>query len=98
MITATIIILIILFGFLTVRQFFKKKSASVTTNDKTTLVVQTLIGIVLILIGLFLTFGIIVYSLKEHDNNGFFGFFISLGLTCLGIYFLWKSKNLNQSD
>jgi len=49
-----------------------------------------LAGIVIILLGLFLTMGILVYSLKENDNYGFFGLIISFGIVGLGIYYLVK--------
>jgi hypothetical protein len=48
------------------------------------------------LIGPFLTFGILVYSLKEDDKNGFYGFFISIGLISLGIYILVKGIKLKS--
>ena len=98
MVTVTIIIIFILIGLFTFRQFFKRKSANKTTNGKFTSKSFKLIGIILILLGLFLSFGITVYSLKENDNNGFYGFFISFGFIGYGIYCLlngMKSKNDN---
>jgi hypothetical protein len=51
-------------------------------------------GIVIILLGLFLSFGILVYSLKENDNYGFFGFIVSFGLIGLGISLLVKARKI----
>jgi hypothetical protein len=51
-------------------------------------------GLGLILLGLFLTFGILVYSLKEKDKNGFYGFFFSFGLIGIGIYILTNGIGL----
>ena len=74
MVTVTIIIIFILIGLFIFRQLFKSKSGVASSKDKFPFMVQILIGIVLILLGLFLAFGITVYSLKEQDNNGFYGF------------------------
>ncbi len=96
MVTVTIIIIFILIGIFAFRQFFKSKSVAETSNDKFSSISQILIGIVLILLGLFLTFGITVYSLKEQDNNGFYGFFISFGFIGLGVYCLLKGIKRNK--
>ena len=98
MVTVTIIIIFILIGLFIFRQFFKGKSVVETSKDKFPFMVQILIGIVIILLGLFLTFGITVYSLKEQDNNGFYGFIISFTFIGLGIHLLMKviKRNKNQ--
>jgi len=51
-----------------------------------------LIGITMILLGLFLSLGILISSVKEKDNNGFYYFSLSLGLIVLGIYFVKRKK------
>jgi len=43
-----------------------------------------LLGIFLLIAGLFLTFAITVYSLKERDSS-LYGFFICIGLIVAGI-------------
>jgi hypothetical protein len=53
-----------------------------------------LAGILIILLGMFLTMGILVYSLKENDNYGFFGFIISFSLIGFGIALLVKAKKI----
>lgn len=50
-------------------------------------------GVILLIAGLFTTFGILVYSLKENDYVGFYGFFISFGLIGIGIYSLVRGIN-----
>ena len=54
-------------------------------------IILLLIGILLLVLGLFLTFAIFVYSLKENDNGGFYYLIFSLGLVALGIHCLVKS-------
>jgi|GEM_PF-2240465 hypothetical protein len=45
-------------------------------------------GIVFIIIGLIISFGLIMYIAKEKDKYGFFSFIITLPLIMLGIYCL----------
>jgi len=57
-------------------------------------ILYVITGILLAGLGLFISFGILVYSLKEQDNSGFLGW----GLTFLiiaGIYLILKAKKVN---
>ena len=49
-----------------------------------------LIGILFLATGVISTFGLIVYSLKEKDNYGFWGLLISVSIICLGTYSIFK--------
>ncbi len=98
MVTVTIIIIFILIGLFIFRQLFKSKSGVASSKDKFPFMVQILIGIVLILLGLFLAFGITVYSLKEQDNNGFYGLIISFTFIGLGIHLLLKVIRRNKKQ
>ena len=53
-------------------------------------------GIVFIVLGLLMSFGIIVYSLKEQDGEGFNYLFISAGIIILGLCFIVGSKKNNS--
>lgn len=96
MVTLTIIIIFILLGLFAILQFSKRKSALKASNNKLASRSQILIGIALILLGLFLTFGITVYSLKEEDNNEFDSFFISFGFIGFGVYNLLNGVKRNK--
>jgi len=55
-----------------------------------------LTGIAVIFIGLFLSFGILVYSTKENDSSGFYGFFISFGFIALGIFQFFRARKITR--
>jgi hypothetical protein len=56
-------------------------------------------GILILLTGLFMSFGILVYSLKEKDNNGFAGLMITSTYLSAGVYCLIKGiKRKPQND
>ena len=60
-----------------------------------TKIISTILGVALIVFGLFLSFGILVYSLKEKDNEGFYWFILSFGLIGLGVFIIikgWKKQ------
>lgn len=63
-------------------------------NNFTRKLILIIIGILLIIIGLFLTFGILVSSLKEGDD--FYGFFISFGLIGVGIFCLTRGIKIKK--
>ncbi len=49
-------------------------------------------GLLLIGIGLFINFGLLIYTLKENDNSGFWGWGLTLPMIIAGVYFILKSK------
>lgn len=51
-------------------------------------------GLLLAVLGLFISFGIFVYSLKEQDNNGFWGCLLSIPMIIAGIFLVIKAKKL----
>ncbi|MBL4654791.1 MAG: hypothetical protein JKY33_03100 [Bacteroidia bacterium] len=58
-------------------------------------IIKIIAGLSLMVLGLLLTFGITLYSLKENDNNGFYGFILSFSLIALGGFIVirtWKLK------
>jgi len=57
-------------------------------------IILVLVGILLILAGLFLTFGIWLSSAKEENGEGYYGFIFSFGLVGLGVYCVVKSVKL----
>lgn len=61
-------------------------------------IILIIIGIGILLLGLFLTFGILVYSLKEKDNDVFYGYLISTGLIVLGIYLLVRGLKIKLKN
>jgi hypothetical protein len=52
-------------------------------------------GLLLAGLGLFISFGILVYSLKEQDNNGFWGWGLTFPMIIAGIYLILKAKKIN---
>lgn len=50
-----------------------------------------LIGLILIIFGLFMTFSLVVYSAKERDNAGYIGLVISLPIAACGVYLVIKA-------
>jgi uncharacterized membrane protein len=57
-----------------------------------------IIGSGLILIGLFLTFGITVYSLKEQDNDVLYAYCISAGMIVSGVYSIVKGRQITSKE
>jgi H+/Cl- antiporter ClcA len=55
-------------------------------------VLYIITGILLTLLGLFLSFGILIYSLKEKDNYGFWGWSLTFTMIICGIFLILKSK------
>ncbi len=53
-----------------------------------------IIGIGLILLGFYLTFGILVYSFKEKDNDVIYAFCISAGIIIIGIYSIVRGRQI----
>lgn len=56
-----------------------------------------IIGIGLILIGLYLTFGILVYSFKEKDNDVLYAYCFSAGIITIGIYSIVKGRQIGSN-
>jgi len=61
-------------------------------------IILILLSIAILIFGLYLTIGVLVYSLKEKDNNGFYGFFISIGLILFGIFLLVKGLRIKLKN
>ena len=55
-------------------------------------------GVLILISGILLTFGILISSIKENDNEGFYGFFISIGLIILGIYSFIRGLKINPKQ
>lgn len=49
-----------------------------------------LISILLVLIGLYLSFGILISTLKEGGDRSYNGYLLSTGIILLGVYFFVK--------
>jgi uncharacterized membrane protein len=56
-----------------------------------------IIGIVFILVGLYLIFGITVYSLKEKDNDVLYAYCISGGAIIIGLYSIVKGRQIGSN-
>jgi hypothetical protein len=56
---------------------------------------SVIIVIAIIAFGVFLSFSILVYSLKEQDNAGFYGMILSFGLIFLGFYTIKKAQKIS---
>ncbi|MFN8166120.1 MAG: hypothetical protein U0X76_08125 [Bacteroidia bacterium] len=61
----------------------------VTFEMKTVYVV---IGVLLILAGILLSFGIVISSVKEGDESGYIGLLISFAMIGFGIYNLIRNR------
>ncbi|MEJ7779934.1 MAG: hypothetical protein WKF68_10110 [Daejeonella sp.] len=53
-----------------------------------------ILGILLAGLGLFISFAILVYSLKEQDNSGFFCWGLTFPMIIAGIYSILKAKKI----
>jgi hypothetical protein len=53
-------------------------------------------GVCVTLSGLYLTFGFLIYSQKEKDDNGFYGIFLSVSLFLVGLLLISKGLRFKK--
>jgi hypothetical protein len=51
-----------------------------------------IVGIIIIILALFLALGIVGISIKERDNEGYYGLFICLALVIVGVLCIRNAK------
>ena len=58
--------------------------------------IQGICGLILLCAGLFISFGILVYALKEKDNPALFNLLISFSFIVVGIILMMEARNKKQ--
>ena len=59
-------------------------------KQKSMKIILIILGIGLILFGIFFTFGILLSSFKENDNTGFYDLFYSFTIIGIGTFCIFK--------
>ena len=80
---------------LKINQLIKYKSQhrtceSLEAKQKSMKIILIILGIGLILFGIFFTFGILLSSFKENDNTGFYDLFYSFTIIGIGTFCIFK--------